>query len=467
MRKLILAFALSLLSAGAGFAQSGYVLTGTVLTPTQTIENGSVTVEGAKIAAAGPASAIRGTKVIATGGIILPGLIDLHDHLSWNALPRWTPNVKFANRYEWQALPEYSKRLATPHQQLVDEGLLCDLGRYAEIKAIVGGATSVVGTTPDPCLMGLARNLDWYSGLYQKGAVNQEKLAYQVFPLEFPDRDPSKPYAFADGDRVRAALVYGSLSSFLIHLAEGKPSDAAAAREFRMLKARGLLLPGVVLIHAVAMGEPELKEMKEHGVGLVWSLRSNLELYGGTANVAVAKRLGVKMALAPDWSPTGSSGMLEELRYDAIWNDANPNRIFSDNELIQMATSSAADLAGLKNSIGMIAPGMYADLLVIKPTTLQPGRLDASAMVIHVRPTDVQLVVIGGIPTYGDPALMAQLLPGRTLEKLNICGVEKALYLGTDAAEGVKPRSWNDTEAALSQALRQRGLSLAPLAECN
>src|SRR5207253_1274694 len=39
-------------------------------------------------------------------------------------------------------------------------------------------------------------------------------------------------------------------------------------------------------------------------VGLIWSPRSNIELYGDTTDVRTAKRMCVKIALAPDWSPT-------------------------------------------------------------------------------------------------------------------------------------------------------------------
>jgi len=455
------------------FAQDSYTLAGTVLTPTESIANGAVTVGGQRITAVGQtASASSGAKIIHTDGIILPGLIDLHDHLSWNALPRWKPPVYFSNRYEWQARTAYLLALSNPHQQLIDDRLSCDLGRYAEIKAIVGGATSVVGTTADPCLMGLARNLDYYSGLYQKGALNQEKLAYQVFPFEFPESDPGNTYPFADAARVRTALANGTLTSFLIHVAEGKPNDAAAGREFRMLKGRGFLQPGVVVIHGVALKEADLKEMKDHGVGLVWSPRSNMELYGETANVAAAKRLGVKMALAPDWSPTGSSGMLEELEAAALWNyRTDPKQqLFSDKELVQMATSGAAELAGLKDSLGTITPGFYADLLVIKPGAM-PGNpsvaLDPNTALLHTKPADVQLVIIGGVPTYGDPGLMAQVLPGKVLERVTICGVAKALYFGTDVASGVPSRSWHDTESTLTSALEHLGISIAPLAECN
>ena len=71
-----------------------------------------------------------------------------------------------------------------------------------------------------------------------------------------------------------------------------------------MLKGRGLLRPGVSLIHGVAITPERFREMAANGVGLIWSPRSNVELYGDTANVAAAKAAGVKMALAPDWSPT-------------------------------------------------------------------------------------------------------------------------------------------------------------------
>ena len=60
--------------------------------------------------------------------------------------------------------------------------------------------------------------------------------------------------------------------------------------------------------------------MAKNGVGLIWSPRSNIELYGVTTDVALAKEQGVKIAVAPDWSPSGSDGLLQELKYVATWN---------------------------------------------------------------------------------------------------------------------------------------------------
>ena len=82
--------------------------------------------------------------------------------------------------------------------------------------------------------------------------------------------------------------------------------------------------------------------MAAHGVSLIWSPRSNLELYGSTADVAAAKAAHVQMALSPDWSPTGSDGLLAELNYAAAWNDTQTPHPFTDRELFAMATSTPA-----------------------------------------------------------------------------------------------------------------------------
>src|SRR5919199_725102 len=42
--------------------------------------------------------------VIDTGGSIYPGLIDLHNHLSYDALPLWAVPRMYTNRNQWQGI---------------------------------------------------------------------------------------------------------------------------------------------------------------------------------------------------------------------------------------------------------------------------------------------------------------------------------------------------------------------------
>jgi cytosine/adenosine deaminase-related metal-dependent hydrolase len=423
-------------------------LTGTLATPTEVVENGAVLIRDGRIVAVGAGVPLPpGTKVVATGGVIAPGLIDLHNHLTWNIFPRWKPSQEFGNRYDWQQKPAYNVLMTVPHQALVDAGLECEMERYAEVKAIAEGETSVTGSPQLACDRGLARNLDYDPEL---GGSQPGKIVYNVFPLQMSEPELAAAKAALDGPP-RGAL--------LIHLAEGSPRDAAAAREFAMLKGRGLLRPGVSLIHAGGVKPEGFAEMAKAGVGFVWSPRSNIELYGDTANVAAARAAGVVTALAPDWSPTGSDGLLGELNYASVWNHTQSPPPFAERDLVRMATANAAELVGLEDKIGSLAPGYAADLIVLRSGPSGPGK-DAYWTITHSTPADLRLVVIGGEAVYGDPALLKQAAaPGASPEPIDVCGAAKAVVLPGGG-------SFAQTESTLDLALRRFGRQLAPLAEC-
>lgn len=426
------------------------------------IPNGTLLISGEKIGGVGADVDLpAGTSPIETDSFIYPGLIDLHNHLTWNLFPRWKPSPadwdpkqKFGARYDWQQIPSTDTALETPHRILYEEGWGCEMNRYGEVKAIAGGATSSIGgLEPEPCIEGLARNLDYYSGIYRQGVLNAEKVYYEVFPFQMTVKD-------ADG--VRSGLSSGGLSAFIIHVAEGAAGNASAAREYTMLVAQGFLRPGVSVVHGVALGAPQLQEMAAHGVGLVWSPRSNFELYGSTADVKDAKNAGVVIAIAPDWSPTGSSGMLEELKYAAAWNNRQHPKVFADEDFLKMATIYPAQLAGLGDYLGSLTRGHLADLLLLKRKGSDPY-----AAILNATPMDVRLVVIGGRPVYGDRDLMEKLLPQRHLESVQICGKDdqKVLYLGPEASLGPLSKTWKETTDRLSRALQQWKIKLADLAE--
>lgn len=442
-------------------AQQGQVieLRGTIVTPSEVWADGVISISGNKISQIKNGSQPQTT--VDTASYIFPGLIDLHNHITWNFLPRWDTGEKFNSRYEWQQRAAYGIALNGPHAKIVaDHGLACDADRFGEIKAIVGGATSLVGgLTPTPntddnnCIIGLARNLDNYSG-FDGSTLNKETVRYEVFPFEM---------GLADSARTRGGLDSGDIKAFLIHVGEGKPSDAAAAREFRMLSKRGdgFLRPHVSIIHGVSFGKPEFTQMAANGVGLIWSPRSNIELYGVTTDVRSAKDAGVKIALAPDWSPSGSDGMLEELKYAATWNSSQTPPVFTDAELVAMATTIPAQLVGAETQIGTLAKDLYADLLLIRKNGANPYQA-----LLHSSPADVRLVVIGGVPIYGDRDLMERLFPGHRLETISVCGKPKMLYIDPQQGIPETQKSFQQIISELESKLEEWGVSVAQLASC-
>jgi cytosine/adenosine deaminase-related metal-dependent hydrolase len=426
-------------------------ITGTLVTPQEIVPNGTVLIQNGKILAAGAQVQLpQGTNIVHTDGIIAPGLIDLHNHLTWNVFPRWKPIQEFANRYDWQQKSVYKVLMDEPHYELVNEGLQCQMERYAEVKAISQGETSVVGGLYAACDQGLARNLNYDSELDGKSG----KIIYNVFPLTMSETD------VAQANAALSAMPRGSL---LIHVAEGAPHDASAAREFSELEGRGLLKPGVSIIHGVALTPQNFASMAKSGVGFIWSPRSNIELYGDTANVAAAKAANVPItsSRAPDWSPTGSDGLLGELNYASIWNQSQPSPPFTDHDLVMMPTSNAAILVGLQDFIGSLAANHVADLIVVRDTGKSHNK-DAYWSLTHSTPEDLELVMIGGVATYGNPQLMRQLSTS-PVETLNVCGMEKSISF---VSEKQKQSSFTETTSVLDQALREVGRRLAPLSEC-
>ena len=455
------------LTSVAARAQQLWALRGTVVTPTGPVAGATVLIDGTTIRAVGTDVVLPpNTPLIETGGFIYPGLIDLHNHVTWNVLPHWSAGVLLGSRYDWQQLMSYHMALSLPHEKLIDEGHGCAAERYAEVKALVGGATAQAGLSPEDvstrssptapatlapqCLGNHIRELGVSTHLYPPGTP--EPLRSEIFPLVL---DPAPAAALISG------LQQHTIQATLVHIAEGGATDANARKEFSFFESRGLLVPGVSIIHGVALTSSNFTAMAKASVGLIWSPRSNLELYGSTTDVASAKKAGVTLAIAPDWSPTGSDGMLQELKYAALWNALQSPSPFTDRDLFQMATQNAASLAGIADQTGSIAPGKRADLLVLSSTAAPPIsiRADPYDALVHASLAQVALVVVEGVPQYGDARPMHQINPRGKTDPVTVCGTTKEV---TSTA----PQSWAATQAELTAALNRWGTTLAPLTDC-
>jgi hypothetical protein len=104
-----------------------------------------------------------------------------------------------------------------------------------------------------------------------------------------------------------------------------------------------------------------------------------------------------------------------------------------------------------------------ADFVVID-AKVNPAAARPLDPVVKVTPANIMLVVVGGQPLYGDPSLLAQLLPGATLESMTVCGTQKKLYLGQSHA-AARGQRLADIEHALKSALAKAGSHLAEI-EC-
>ncbi len=172
--------------------------------------------------------------------------------------------------------------------------------------------------------------------------------------------------------------------------------------------------------------------MAMKGMSLVWSPKSNVFLYGAgtdltkTANIPLALSKGINIALAPDWSIGGSIDLLDELRFakkvgDTIWGSMLTPQMLTD-----MVTKNAAKAVGLEATLGTLEVGKKADIMVIGGDASMP--YDA---LLAAQPKDVKLVLVGGVPLYGDMAFEALGPASPGCEALDVCSVPKFICVAT------------------------------------
>jgi len=437
--------AAALYAAGALPTDRPILLEGTIVTPGRVIPDGWILIERGRI------SQVSETKPQApdalemiTDGIIYPGLIDLHNHLSYDVFPRWHPKHLYSDRYEWRTDPDQAARVGLPYGYLVDHDFFCDMNTYGELRALAGGTTSILATGNAGCIRGLVRNLDHASGFY---SLFEPDTAHIQNAIEArPSTDP------AALQTAKSFLAEGGSEMFIVHLAEGV--DQASLDEFYFLQAQGLLTDKTALIHGIALGPAEFQAMGAAGAALIWSPHSNIELYGATADIPAALDAGLQVALAPDWSVTGSSNVLDELAYAAGWNAEHFSGRLTDEQLVDMVTSIPAQVAGIDDEAGSIREGLFADLLVISGDRADPYRA-----LVQAEPGDVQLVLIGGQPIYGARGFMESFWGPAGLSQVIVEGDPKLIRMPDSSM------SFDELASELQAAMASQNTQLAPLTE--
>jgi hypothetical protein len=97
-------------------------------------------------AAQPPPEGFEDTRAVDVRGTIFPGLIELHNHLAYNALRLWHVPRLFTNRGQWGGTPEYQRLVTGPMKVLgLTEDVMPSLVRYVECKCLVGGVTTSQG----------------------------------------------------------------------------------------------------------------------------------------------------------------------------------------------------------------------------------------------------------------------------------------------------------------------------------
>lgn len=260
--------------------------------------------------------------------MVLPGLINAHDHLEFNLFPR-LGRGPYANADEWAK--DIYKPLEEPLVQHLRVPKPLRLW-WGGLKNLLCGVTCVAHHNPyDPAT-------------FEDG-----------FPINVVRRFGWAHSVTFSSDVEKSFRRKPSGSPFIIHAGEG--TDEQSRREFQRLRNAQVLQSSTVLVHGVALGSEELTFLKNCGASLVWCPTSNLFTLGQTLS-AETLNSGIPIALGSDSALTARGDLRDEIECAVRYVD--PARVYG------MVTGAPARILRLTAGQGIIQEGSFADLLVVR-----------------------------------------------------------------------------------------------------
>ena len=358
------------------------------------------------------ASAVR---ITCPEGIVSPGLINAHDHLTYtHGHPADWGDERFEHRHDW-------RKGIRGHSKLYYTGGANELEvTWGEMRHLMSGVTSIAGSGQ---AKGFLRNIDKNG---QEG-LGQDPAFYNTFPLGDGDGTllaDGCDYPNIDGPYVLANDCY------LPHVAEG--IDKETRNEFLCLSSESnggedLTESNSAFIHSIGLTAVDGQVLASNGTAVIWSPRSNISLYGHTAQVPMYDRQGVLIGIGTDWGYSGSMNMQRELQCASLLNDRHYGHYFTEHELWLMATAGNALALSIGDVVGVLAQGKVADIAVFKTD----GTANHHRAVIQGNIAETLLVLRGGTALYGATSLVQAVTPeySKQCEAVpgRVCGEGRAI----------------------------------------
>lgn len=204
----------------------------------------------------------------------------------------------------------------------------------------------------------------------------------------------SPDQAKAEGELMRRFKI-GNQSHFL----ESPPDKYEERAKFRWLKDAGLLGPNLIFGHFVHSDPWILKETVLSGASMSWNPLSNGRLASGIVDVPAYMKAGLRIGMGVDGQASADrADPFENMRMGlyqvrAHYQDAS---VLSPYDVLRMHTLGSANVLGVADRLGSLAPGKLADFLVLDPSDLGPV-FDPYASLVFVAGTrDLVRVYVGG-----------------------------------------------------------------------
>jgi hypothetical protein len=329
-----------------------------------------------------------GAPIIDLGGTsyTYPALINVHDHLRGNYLPRVgpKPGMFYLNWLPWdndlKASATYTER-----SNLSVENLYF-LSAY---KNLFSGVATVNDHFPHELNDELLPRLP-------VRAFREYCLAHECSSFDLK---------WGEGIEIEHERAKKLDWPFITHLEEG--FDPESQDGVGVLERFGRLDDRCLLIHCIGFSEEDISKVAKAGASVSWCPASNIFMFNVTCKIKKLLAAGVNVAIGTDSTHTGSINLLAEMRYGRETYRKLYGEDLSAKIIVDMVTVNPARAFRLDDRLGSIEEGKSADLLVVKARQDDPyENLVDAAM------NDIELLIIAGKPVYGEERFL-DLLGGK------------------------------------------------------
>ncbi len=315
----------------------------------------SIEIKGERITRILPGRLSAQMAIDLDGFLVMPGLINAHDHLQFALYPRLGH---------------------PPYRNYIDWG--------EDIHATLADVIHAYGQIPKHVRL-------WWGGIRNllcgvTTVCHHDPLWLELQRKDFPVRVVQR-YGWAHslalgGDLARAYAATPEGAPFMIHACEGV--DDLAMQDIFGLDRLGVLAANTVLVHGLAINDAGIALMKQRHASLIVCPSSNYFLFGRLPDRRLINELE-NTSLGSDSPITGTGDLLDEVRFAVLAYGLSPE------QASRMVTIAPANILRLKGGEGTIREGGRADLIAVRDT----GE-DAASRLATLSSADIELVLVGG-----------------------------------------------------------------------
>ncbi len=302
------------------------------------------------------------------GYLLLPGLINAHDHLEFGLFPNLGAGP-YQNSVEWaKEIHRTHAALIARHRKVPRSVRLW----WGAIRNLLCGVTTVCHHNP---------------------------LSRELLSAEFPVRVLSK-FGWAHSLEMDPNLIRNFDHTppnlpFILHAAEG--IDARSAQEIFDLDRMQVLDDRTVLVHGLAMNPKAIALLNRRRSAVIICPTSNQFLFHSAPSSTLIRSMN-NVILGSDSPLTSAGDLLDEINFAR-------NEIGLDtNSLYEMITAQAAGVLRLRNGEGQLKPGSIADIIAVQKNGLTPAET-----LVRLTFDRIELVMLGGRVQLASPALYDRL----------------------------------------------------------